>query len=83
MFPETLVTTIVAPTPVPLFSLMNGCMAAETGCCHERLVAAWLGADIVALLSMGALDVLLQVFLFQVILVTALKGASEGSVVVV
>jgi hypothetical protein len=83
VFSETLVTAIIAPTLVSLLTLMNCCMPAKTGCCHERLIAAWLGTGIAALLGMRALDVLLQVLLFQIVLVAIFKGAFEGSVVVV
>lgn len=57
-------------------------MALETGRGGEALAAFGFGASKVAFFCVGSLDVLLQVFLFDVVLVAVFVRASKGALIV-
>lgn len=67
--------------PETLGTLVDGGVAPQPRCRHEGLAASLLGAVVLALLGVRALDVLLQVLLFEVALVAPGEIAFEGPVV--
>lgn len=67
-FPEALAAVLTAET---VCALVDGLMAFQPCACDKTLVTAGDLADVVALIGVCGLDMLFQVLVFNVVLVTA------------
>jgi hypothetical protein len=75
VFAEGLVARRVGGTSEPIMALVRQCVSPEPGCCQEALSATVPIAVIGPLVCVGSLDMLLQVFLFDVGFSTAFVTA--------
>lgn len=80
---EALVARREVSASESLLALVDELMSAETGGRQERLPAAVVGADMVSLGPVRALDMLLEMLLLDVVLVAAGMWANERALVVV
>lgn len=81
MFPKTQPTPLIPATPIPLRALMHSRMPSQPCGRNKRFITPCLGAGILLLVCVGALDVLGEVFLFEVGFVTGVVGAFVRAVV--
>lgn len=63
----------------PLLAFMNGLVTLESCTSDETLAASFLGTDMLSFESVDGFDVLLQMLIFDVILVASLVLAFEWS----